>query len=523
MSPRKHGPSIPSLQILKATSVPEFLYPLLRAYLLGYASVVSPRLLQILVARVTRAKRARREALGLDLSWDEKPEGEGSGGEGSESGRGERRRKRVSVEEEGDTIQKILTTLKKCAQIHRFPAFCGITVGGSRLLQPLAETALGRTTSLLGIDALGGQKGEEVVRLLATFVASMVSGGVGMTVLNSGPAREDGSGSGMVGRTLDLTLIAVARALDVVVGSAWEEWKGVRRRRGIGGGGRGGKNWDWLEGVVERNVDSVVFAGNAAAIMYAFFYLPEKLPRAYQKWIEGMSELDQRVIIALQQIKRGEFIYGKDTGKKELLGGYCRSLGLPEELGDPAVTVPIPCLLVHSNKVKNCELHALYRFYRAWKAAFVMYIPLNLAVTIRRPSVRNLLKATLNAARSSTFLGAFVALFYYGVCFTRNRFGPAVFPGWDRLVWDNQVVVRVGCFLSGLSIWIEQRRRRMEIGFFVAPRALAVGLPRRYKREYLWRESMAFAVSFAVIMTALKKDKARVRGVFGRLLGRIVQ
>ena len=56
-----------------------------------------------------------------------------------------------------------------------------------------------------------------------------------------------------------------------------------------------------------------------------------------------MSNLDPRVIVALRRIYGGEFIYGEDTGQADLLGSYCKSMELPEVLGDPQKTVPIPC------------------------------------------------------------------------------------------------------------------------------------------------------------------------------------
>lgn len=58
-----------------------------------------------------------------------------------------------------------------------------------------------------------------------------------------------------------------------------------------------------------------------------------------------MSNLDTRVLLALRRIYDGDFIYGEDTGQAELLGSYCKELGLPEELGDPTKSIPIPCLV----------------------------------------------------------------------------------------------------------------------------------------------------------------------------------
>jgi len=56
-----------------------------------------------------------------------------------------------------------------------------------------------------------------------------------------------------------------------------------------------------------------------------------------------MSNLDSRVIVALRRIRGGDIIYGEDTSQADLLGSYCKGMGLPEVLGDPQKTIPIPC------------------------------------------------------------------------------------------------------------------------------------------------------------------------------------
>lgn len=95
--------------------------------------------------------------------------------------------------------------------------------------------------------------------------------------------------------------------------------------------------------------------------------------------------------------------------------------------------------------------------------------------------------------------------------------------------------------MCGLSILAEKANRRQEITFFVAPRALATALPRRYERkvdgvppfidptitdamvQHLWREEIAFAVGSAVVLTTAQIHPARVRGVFGRLLQQVLE
>lgn len=154
-----------------------------------------------------------------------------------------------------------------------------------------------------------------------------------------------------------------------------------------------------------------------------------------------------------------------------------------------------------------------------------MYLPLNLVVLLRRkPTYSALVTAFVEASRSSAFLGAFIALFYYGVCFARTRAGPKIFS--PQLVtpqmMDGGLCVGSGCLACGWSILLEKPARRQEIAFFVAPRALSTLFPRRYRRRHLWRERLVFATSVAIILTTAQAEPRKVRGVFGRLLGRIL-
>jgi hypothetical protein len=82
--------------------------------------------------------------------------------------------------------------------------------------------------------------------------------------------------------------------------------------------------------------------------------------------------------------------------------------------------------------------------------------------------------------------------------------------------------VGCGCTLCGWSVLIENEGRRKELGLFVAPRALATLLPRRYLMEDQWKETLAFAMSTAVVFTCVGERPERVRGVLGKLLKRVL-
>lgn len=201
--------------------------------------------------------------------------------------------------------------------------------------------------------------------------------------------------------------------------------------------------------------------------------------------------MDPRLVHALRQVRFGNFIYGKDTGIAPLLGSMARDLGLPEEYGDPAKSIPVPCELVHHGTGKSCEYHAAIRLTRTMKVAMGVYAPLQAFILLRRLTANNAprdakgrLKLTGNAAldtlRSASFLASFVSLFYYGVCLARTRVGPKAFPTITPQMWDGGLCVLSGCMACGWSVLIERPRRQTELMLFVVPRAAGVFVPRRY-------------------------------------------
>jgi hypothetical protein len=182
--------------------------------------------------------------------------------------------------------------------------------------------------------------------------------------------------------------------------------------------------------------------------------------------------------------------------------------------------------LYHCGSGKSCEFHALSRFWRSWEFAMEIYVPLQVLALLRSPSSKSVLGGLRDAAVSSSFLATFVASFYYAVCLARTRLGPKIVPykTITPQMWDAGLCVLAGCLACGWSIFLEKPRRRQEIAFFVAPRALATLLPRVYDKRYQRREQVVFAASVAVVLTALKSNqKQNVRGVLGRLLGEIMK
>ncbi|KAJ6441963.1 integral membrane protein [Purpureocillium lavendulum] len=365
---------------LQLRSLPPALRPLVRAYILGYASSVVPRLLTLVLQHLSRARSKNVNCLPAD-------------------------------KDERTFVDSALHILRTGLEPQRFPTFCAVLVGGATILQ--------------------------------------------------------------------------------------------------------------AEQFVSQMIDPISFVASCGLIMWAWFYAPDSLPRGYNKWITSAAHVDLRLIEALRRCKTQELRYHEETGQAPLLGSMCEDYNLPYEWGDPAKVVPFPCDIVHMGRGPSCEYHAWRRFWLSWRWSMYTYLPLALALQLRKPTRNSPLLALLSACRSSAFLATYITLFYYGVCLGRTRVGPHLI-GKDtacRNRIDGGICVGVGCFLCGWSVLIETASRRKDMALFVAPRAMATLLPRRYPIRHQWRETLAFAASTAVVFTCAAENPKRVRGMMGGILG----
>ncbi|KAJ5666704.1 hypothetical protein N7462_011113 [Penicillium macrosclerotiorum] len=451
--------------------------PILRAYALGYLSSLTPKLISY-----------ARHFASRDWSAPKK-------------------------------FQELARVLAGPLRVNSFPTFCAALVGGSTVLPVLVY----RICALIAAGPLKGDiRASKSISRLIRFVAAFFSAWFSFQLLNKNrtPPRQDvraGQLSSsdhkgpantpanplerfrpeLVGRTMDLTLFTVTRAVDVIACIAWSRWSRRRKTQ---------NRWTVVETLLPGLADAGVFAMSAAVVMWAWFYLPERLPRTYEKWIGEVAKVDTRLIEALRRARWGIFVYGKNTGQAPLLESMCRDYGWPEEWGDPAKTVPIPCEMVHMGCGPSCERHAVSRFAKTFKFACATYIPLQIVLRLRgmkNPSV--LRRAVFDAAQSSAFLASFVSLFYYSVCLARTRLGPRIFDPKTvtPLMWDSGLCVGAGCLMCGWSVLVEKARKRQELALFVAPRAAATVLPRLYEKKYQHRERLAFAVSAAILFSCL--------------------
>ncbi|KAM0102600.1 hypothetical protein ACP6JE_002805 [Aspergillus fumigatus] len=400
-----------------------------------------------------------------------------------------------------EKLEELSRTLTNVIRLDSFPTFCALLVAGSTVLPVLLLRLCALVSSRIG--KISGPVKSRVFLRFVRFVAAFVSAWFSFQLLNKKPIRQQGSdvisshktGSGanaghspekkitpqyspdLAGRTMDLTLFTFTRAMDALVCLGWSRWRASRR---------GQNRWSLVETVAPVLADTGLFAASSAVVMWAWFYLPERLPRSYGKWIGEVAKVDIRLIEALRRARRGIFVYGKETGQARLLESMCEDYNWPREWGDPSKTIPIPCEMVHMGCGPNCEKHAVWRFAKTFKFACATYIPLQVVFRVRSmKTMSSLWRALADALRSSTFLASFVSIFYYSVCLARTRIGPKIFSRETVTpqMWDSGLCVGAGCLMCGWSILVESARKRQEIALFVAPRAAATVLPRYYDKK----------------------------------------
>ncbi|KAJ2989608.1 hypothetical protein NUW58_g3384 [Xylaria curta] len=205
-------------------AIPLILRPVLRAYVLGYASAVAPRVLTLILQYGARWRRK-----GRGLNHETRPQ--------------------------DSFLESLRHILSSGLDPRRFPAFCATLVGGTTLFDVLCRRLIIRLK--VQLSAVARQR-------LSTWISSFIAAWLGLRLLQSKKTNRfaetktvDGNKQETVqyaGRTLDLTLFAATRAVDVVVGELWSQ----RRQRRVAAG-----QWSWLDSFISRMADPSIFAASA--------------------------------------------------------------------------------------------------------------------------------------------------------------------------------------------------------------------------------------------------------------------
>ncbi|KAF9585322.1 hypothetical protein BGW38_002907 [Lunasporangiospora selenospora] len=320
--------------------------------------------------------------------------------------------------------------------------------------------------------------------------------------------------------TIDYSLFAVVRGLDVLGHVAVKKQWGPR--------------WLGSYGAV------AVFVLACTEIMFSFLYAPERLPGPYAFWITKMARMDKRLLETLRSVRAGKIEF-QSTNPPEvanLLTGLCHDLKLDPKMGDFELRRRIPCELVHQGISKSCETHAAYRLIQGFLVSTGIYLPVHLLPALLSPKafadklqqypLQTVTSTLLATARSSAFLGTYIALIWYGICSWRSKFVPLFMKATGRQYTSSTIDYiygpLLGSFLCGFSVLIEKPHRRAEMALYVLPRAMysmwsRVMSGRISRRAEMAGEALMYALSMSVLLTGIMWRREMVRPSMQGLLG----
>jgi len=146
-------------------------------------------------------------------------------------------------------------------------------------------------------------------------------------------------------------------------------------------------------------------------------------------------------------------------------------------------------------------------------------------------------KAALGTGRSSTFLAIFVVIYQSYMCLKSNVYESTLpfrgrLPSWVIDVWISKPSFWLGGFVAGLSLFVEERRRRAELAMYVMPKALESTWKVARGKGYLpgseatrrsgIGESLLTAIGMAMVMSTYQIEPQHLSGLVRRILYQFV-
>ncbi|GAA6032828.1 hypothetical protein JCM8097_000816 [Rhodosporidiobolus ruineniae] len=427
------------------------------------------------------------------------------------------------------------------------------------------------TSESLAEEQQRAVRDEEAVRGLVTFLAGSLSSLAALLILQSAPtsglktrtAKADDAldfvvtpyapalpvqagaekaprevraekTAGKQSATLDLTLFVFVRAADTLVRLFHDRLVPSSPCSPSSLRGR----FAPLLSFLSKHGDTLLFQLSAWRIMWCWFYRPALLPPTYSAWILQLARMDPRLLQLLRFAREGRYVYGQEPDEevRRMCEGIAAHAGRDASLVNPAHISRLSCSFVHGPLgAGSCEINALKRWARAFLDCLLIYLPVHaippllfsLRKVMKQPGA-SVLRILLAASRSSAFLATFVASIYASVCLVRTRLPlfshrlprPLHLP---QQPLDSGLCVALGTSLCGLSVLIENPRRRREMALYCAPRALYAVLPEigGRKGEVLGKavERAVFALSGGTVLSAVVNRPEAVSGVVRGIAG----
>lgn len=296
-------------------------------------------------------------------------------------------------------------------------------------------------------------------------------------------------------------------------------------------------------GIKVPHGDVLVFTLCCGQILYGFLLRPDTLPHSYNKWIETASITppgalrvnrdlirDGRFNLAdLESVlRRNDVTPHNRTVMLDILKNATSSNpSFPSRFG--------PCEVIHP-MIDSCLTLPFPRFMAVFKWMLPVYGALHFIPTIllkwnafiRDPKYM-LLRAGWGTARSSAFLGVFVVIYQVYFCFKHWAYtlissrDPLPVPRWLVNVLISKPSFWVGGFLAGLSLFVEEKRRRSELAMYVLPKGLQSAWVMARGKGLVFGtgkfgEPLLTAIGMGMVMSIYQNDPQHLSGLVRRIL-----
>lgn len=306
--------------------------------------------------------------------------------------------------------------------------------------------------------------------------------------------------------------------------------------------------------------DVLVFSLACGQIMYAFLLRPDALSRSYRNWIGEAAKVPPECLrMNLGLLREGTFdvqdldricsksdiTYANLTDLQNLRELFFPSSSSPPPLAS-SVYLPryCPCPAVHP-PLTYCTSVPLDRFFAVFKWMLPIYSVLHFAPAIlfkwqgfRQDPRKVLARAGFGSMRSSAFLGVFVVIYQSLFCYkhylhrilTELKRSPSA--GFNPLAKIPQHIIDllvsrasfwVLGYAAGLSLFVEEKRRRGELAMYVLPKGLeSMWISARGKGLVLktgkWGETLLATIGMSMVMSTYQNDPQHLSGLVRRIL-----
>ncbi|KAI9189295.1 hypothetical protein H9P43_000726 [Blastocladiella emersonii ATCC 22665] len=277
--------------------------------------------------------------------------------------------------------------------------------------------------------------------------------------------------------------------------------------------------------------DSLLFVLSCAQIMFAYTQYPTTLPRDFYAFMIKMARIPQNVLAANRVVTR-EGAAGAIDVAGLTKWAAARKTTAPENLAlissSPANLNMLPCHFLHPEST-SCTRYCGVLSKHIVTNIFPVYFTLHAVPTlllrskqVLRDPASFIRRVVFNTSRSTAFLVAFVAGFQALCCVQRKSFTAGLLSR-DRRMW-----YFVFGLINSLSILIEDKKRRSELGLYVAPKAIH-SLYQIMTDHKEWLPSVphldvaVFSAAMGTIMSFYAREPERLSPMILRVLPRFIR